>query len=159
MKPLSLAGKHYTGHSVDEFMTLILIQSIATGIQLEGSTPTGVLIINAHKIISQEKGTVEMELKENNIEFLTGYNTATVTFSNRRHITRIKKLYAQRGDEFISYHENADGSICATLPLSWVKINPGAKHDPSKPKRQMSEEQKKKLLEALARGRAARKSN
>lgn len=99
-------------------MTLILIQSIATGIQLEGSTPTGVLIINVHKIISQEKGTVEMELKENNIEFLTGYNTATVTFSNRRHITRIKKLYAQRGDEFISYHENADGSICATLPLS-----------------------------------------
>lgn len=32
-----------------------------------------------------------MELKENVIEFITGDKKATLTFSNRSHITKIKK--------------------------------------------------------------------
>ena len=41
-----------------------------------------------------------MENQENMIEFIAGQKTATVTFSNRKHINRIKKLYEDRKDEF-----------------------------------------------------------
>lgn len=99
-----------------------------------------------------------MEIKENMIEFITGDKFTTVTFSNRKHITRVKKIYKERSEEFLYYHENPDGSLCARFPLSWIKINPGSKPDPSKPKKEMSEERKKMLLDALARGRAAKKS-
>lgn len=142
----------------EESIFRILTLSFAVVTQLVGLNPTRDLIANVCKASSQGKGIIKMELKENNIEFITGTGTMTVTFSNRKHITRVKKLYAQRGAEFLRYFENPDGSICATLPLSWLKINPGAKPDPAKPKRQMSDEQKAKLLDALARGRAARKN-
>lgn len=95
--------------------------------------------------------------KENMIEFISGTRTATVTFTNPKHINRIKKLYQERGDEFKSLYENTDGSICATLPLKWIKINAGSKADPEKPKRTMSEEQKKAFAERMAAVRAAKK--
>ena len=34
--------------------------------------------------------------KENMIEFISGQRTATVSFTNRRHINRIKKLYEEK---------------------------------------------------------------
>ena len=49
--------------------------------------------------------------------------------------------------------ENDDGSICAKLPKKWVKINPGSKPYPNKPKKQMSEEQKARLIEGLRKYR------
>lgn len=63
---------------------------------------------------------------ENAIEFLSREQYATVTFSNRKHISRIKKLYSERKDEFKYFIENKDGTVCAKLPLKWVKINAGA---------------------------------
>ncbi len=90
---------------------------------------------------------------ENVIDFLSGQRTATVSFTNRKHINRIKKIYEDRKDEFKYFHENRDGSICAKIPLKWVKINPGAKPDPNKPKRVVSEEQKKKMRQALEKYR------
>ena len=90
---------------------------------------------------------------ENVIDFLSGQRTATVSFTNRKHINRIKKIYEDRKDEFKYFHENQDGSICAKIPLKWVKINPGAKPDPNKPKRVVSEEQKKKMRQALEKYR------
>ena len=41
-----------------------------------------------------------MENNENMIEFLTHAKTATVTFTNQKHINRIKAIYAERKDEF-----------------------------------------------------------
>ena len=97
-----------------------------------------------------------MENNENMIEFISGTRTATVTFTNRKHISRIKKLYEERGDEFKYYHENEDGSVCAKLPLKWIKINAGSKPG-THAKREMTEEQKQALRERLAKGRAKKK--
>lgn len=63
---------------------------------------------------------------ENCIEWITGDKYATVSYTSRRHINRLKKLYEQRKDEFKYFHQNTDGSICARIPLKWVKNNPGA---------------------------------
>lgn len=83
-----------------------------------------------------------MELKENVIEFLTGDKTATLTFSNRSHITRIKKLYDSHKDDFLYFVENPDGSVCAKVPLKWIRINPPAQ-------REYTEEQKAALAERM----------
>ena len=74
---------------------------------------------------------------ENCIEFLSGERSAVVSFTNKKHINRIKKLYEERKDDFKYFHENTDGSICAKLPLKWIKINSGSKN-----RRVMTEEQK-----------------
>lgn len=68
-----------------------------------------------------------MENNENMIEFISGTKSTTVTFTNKKHINRIKKLYEERKEDFKYYYENEDGSICAKIPLKWVKINPGSK--------------------------------
>ena len=98
-----------------------------------------------------------MENTENVLEFISGTRTATVTFTNKKHINRIKKLYEERKDDFKYFVENPDGSVCAKLPLKWIKINPGSKPDPNKPKREMSEEQKAKLLAGLQKYREQNK--
>ena len=96
------------------------------------------------------------EIKENMIEFISGQHTCTVTFSNKKHINRIKKLYEERGDEFKYYHINEDGSVCAKLPLKWIKVNAGSVPG-TRAKREMTDEQKQALRERLAKGRAKKK--
>ena len=88
---------------------------------------------------------------ENCIEFLSGERSAVVSFTNRKHINRIKKLYEERKDDFKYFHENADGSICAKIPLKWIKINSG-----SKTGRVMTEEQKEAARIRLANARNKR---
>ena len=78
-----------------------------------------------------------MENTENMVEFISGTRTATVTFTNQKHINRMKKLYEERKDDFKYFKENTDGSICAKIPLKWIKINAGSKEG-----RVMTEEQK-----------------
>ena len=85
---------------------------------------------------------------ENCIEFLSGERSAVVSFTNRKHINRIKKLYEERKDDFKYFHENTDGSICAKIPLKWIKLNPG-----SKTGRVMTEEQKEAARVRLANAR------
>lgn len=65
-----------------------------------------------------------MECLENMIEFITGQGTATVTFTNRKHINRIKKLHEVHKDDFKYFVENKDGSVCAKFPLKWIRISP-----------------------------------
>lgn len=74
-----------------------------------------------------------MENKENCIEWFTGNKAATLSLTSRKHITKIKKL-KDAHPEAVELIENKDGSICAYVPLSYIKI--------SAP-RQLSEEQKK----------------
>ena len=78
-----------------------------------------------------------MDSSENVIDFITGERTATVAFTNRKHINRIKNIYEERKDDFKYFRENPDGSICAKIPLKWIKINSGSKEG-----RVMTEEQK-----------------
>ena len=78
-----------------------------------------------------------MENTENMVEFISGSRTATVSFTNRKHINRIKNIYEERKDDFKYFRENPDGSICAKIPLKWIKISPGSKEG-----RIMTEEQK-----------------
>ena len=89
-----------------------------------------------------------MENSENMVEFISGTRTATVTFTNQKHINRIKKLYEERKDDFKYFVENPDGSVCAKIPLKWVRINPG-----SKTGRVMTEEQKEAARIRLANAR------
>lgn len=94
---------------------------------------------------------VEKDFENNNencIEFLSGERSAMVSFTNRKHINRIKKLYEERKEDFKYFHENTDGSICAKIPLKWVKLNPGSKNG-----RVMTEEQKEAARIRLANAR------
>lgn len=43
------------------------------------------------------------------------------------------------------------------FPLKWVKINPDSIHDPNKPKRVLTEEQKEKLIQNLKKYRESKK--
>lgn len=118
---------------------------------------------NVEKILlvkKERKIMVERNFDNNNencIEFLSGEQYAVATFTNRKHITRLKKIYAERKDEIKYFRENKDGSICVKFPLKWVKINPGSIPDPNKPKRVMSEEQKEKMKQALRKYRESQK--
>lgn len=49
-----------------------------------------------------------MENNENMIEFISGTHSATVTFTNQKHINRMKRLYEERKDEFKYFKENSE---------------------------------------------------
>ena len=74
-----------------------------------------------------------MEVTENMVEFITGQRTCVVTFSNPKHINKMKKLYEEHKEDFKYFVENNDGTICVKIPLKRLKISPP---------RKMSEEQK-----------------
>ena len=95
-----------------------------------------------------------MENMENMIEFISGTRTATVTFTNQKHINRIKKIYEERKDDFKYFKENTDGSVCAKIPLKWIKINAG-----SKTGRVMTEEQKEAARKRLEEARKKMNAN
>lgn len=59
---------------------------------------------------------------ENVIEWLDGQKTATGTFSQKKHINKIKKMAEERPDLVQIDWENADGSIVAHFPVSMVKL-------------------------------------
>ncbi len=82
-------------------------------------------------------------MKENNIEWLTGQQTVTVTFTQARFINKVKKL-AESNPEVQILAENSDGSICAHIPLKFIKL--------SAP-RQMTEEQREQARERLKNAR------
>jgi len=90
--------------------------------------------------------------KENMCEFLSGDRTCTVTFTNKKYVNRIKKIYKERKSEFKYFYENEDGSICAKIPLKWFKINPGSIPGTRK-KRELTDGEKAALVERLRSGR------
>jgi len=96
-----------------------------------------------------------MENTENMIEFISGTRSATVTFTNAKHIRKIKELYETHKEDFKYFKQNSDGSICAKIPLKWVRISAGR----TGAKREMTEEQKEVLRQRLAEGRAKAAKN
>lgn len=85
-----------------------------------------------------------MDFKENNIEWITGDNTIAVTLTSQRHINKIRKFAEKKPDE-VKITTNKDGSIYATMPLTYLKFN--------QPK-DFTEEQRKELAERFKNKRA-----
>lgn len=76
--------------------------------------------------------------QENTIEWIRNSDTATVTFSQGRFITKIEKLAEKYPDEVQIVHRNK-GSIVAHIPVHYLQI--------SNRKRDLSEEERKMLSE------------
>lgn len=70
---------------------------------------------------------------ENCMEWHKDQEQATLTLSQRRIISRVEKLAASRPEECQIIARNPDGSVCAHIPVSWIRINP---------KRELTEEQR-----------------
>lgn len=78
-------------------------------------------------------------MNENCIEFLKNSSVATVTFSQGKYISKIRKLAEKFPDDCQITYENEDGSIVAHIPVKWIKIN--------NPQRVMTEEERKRASE------------
>ena len=98
--------------------------------------------INVDVDLEQDKDKNFDRNNENCIEWISGSHTATLTFTNRKHINRIKKLYESHKDDFKYFYENSDGSICCKIPLKWIKVNPGGN-------REYTEEQRAAMAERM----------
>ena len=61
--------------------------------------------------------------RENAIEWINGQNRVTVTLSQGRYISKVKKLAMKFPDEVQIVKENEDGTILAHIPLNYIKIN------------------------------------
>jgi hypothetical protein len=96
--------------------------------------------------MKREKEYVGYGCNENCIEWIKDTDRATLSLSQRRMISKIEKLANERPDECEIIATNTDGSICAHVPRSWIKISP---------KKQVSEENKlaasKRMSEILSR--------
>ena len=79
---------------------------------------------------------------ENVIEWLKDEKTATLSITQVRTITKVMRLSEERPEECKIIAANADGSIVAKVPVSWIKISP--------PK-QFTEEQRKEMGNRLNR--------
>ena len=79
---------------------------------------------------------------ENVIEWIEDSDMATVSLTQGKTITRVKKLAESRPEECRIKSKNADGSICARIPVGWIKINP---------ERELSEEQREQMAERIRR--------
>lgn len=87
--------------------------------------------------------------QENVIEWLRNSETATVTFTQGRYITKIRKLAEKYPDKVQITAENKDGSIVAHIPVKAIKINiiKG---------RELTEDEKKVMAERFAKYRESK---
>lgn len=81
---------------------------------------------------------------ENVIEFLENQESATVTFSQGRYKGKIRKLAEERPGECQIIAENKDGSLCAHIPVKWIRIIPCMK---------LSEEQREQWCLSIQKAR------
>lgn len=79
-------------------------------------------------------------MSENVIEFLRGDTRATLTLSQGRFISQVRKLAEQYPEECGILAQNEDGSICAYVPVTWIQIR--------KPK-ELTEEQRARATDNL----------
>ena len=82
---------------------------------------------------------------ENCVEFLNNQKIMTVSFCSQKWITKIEKLSQSNPDDVEIIAENKDGSICARLPIKYLKIS--APRKVSDEQRQKACERFKKLRE------------
>ena len=82
---------------------------------------------------------------ENVIEFMTNGTRATLSFSQGRYKSAIRKLAEKHPEDCRIIADNEDGSICAHVPGSWLRISPP---------RQYTEEQRQQMGERLKQNRS-----
>lgn len=82
---------------------------------------------------------------ENCIEFLNNQHSITVSFCMPKWINKVNKLKEEHPDDVKILAENKDGSICAKLPIKYLKISVPRKV--SDEQRQAASERFKKLHE------------
>ena len=82
---------------------------------------------------------------ENCIEFLNNQHQITVSFCMQKWINKVKKLKEEHPDDVKILAENEDGSICARLPIKYLKIS--APRKVSDEQRQAASERFRKLRE------------
>ena len=82
---------------------------------------------------------------ENCIEFLNNQHSITVSFCMPKWINKVNKLKEEHPDDVKILAENKDGSICAKLPIKYLKIS--APRKVSDEQRQAASERFKKLHE------------
>ena len=63
------------------------------------------------------------DLRENAIEWINGQERVTVTLSQGRYISKVKRLAEKFPEEVEIVKINKDGTILAHIPLSYIKIN------------------------------------
>lgn len=80
--------------------------------------------MNKSKNITRECCDEQRVNSENTVEFFTNGKRATVSFSQRRYKRIIYRLAETRSEECQIVAENADGSLCAHVPVTWIKIAP-----------------------------------
>lgn len=90
------------------------------------------------------------ENKENCIEWLTGQNMIVLSLTQERMINKVRKLKQKFPDE-VKIKTNKDGSICAKMPLSYLKLN----HTEREPK-ELTDEEKKEIRKRLQAGKKAK---
>ena len=88
-------------------------------------------------------------MRETVYEHLDGGETFTVTAAERSSVAMLRRLKAAHPDEVEIVAENADGSVMAHLPYTWMRIVP-------KRKVVMSEEQKAAAAERMRAVRAGK---
>lgn len=84
---------------------------------------------------------------ENCIEFLNNQHSITVSFCMQKWVNKVKKLKEQHPDDIKIIAENDDGSICAKLPIKYLKLS--AQKQVSDKQRQAASERFKKLRENI----------
>ena len=85
---------------------------------------------------------------ENVIEWITNDQQVTVTLSQRKYITKVRKLAEKFPDEVEIVYTNKDGSIVAHLPLRAIKINLTEKRELTDEQLEGLRERMKKLRES-----------
>lgn len=89
-------------------------------------------------------------LIENGIEWLENDKRVCITLTKGKLKNKILKLYETHRDSFDYFVQNQDGSICANIPIEWIKISP------KKQSYIITDEQKQALKERLAMARQAK---
>lgn len=87
---------------------------------------------------------------ENCIEFLTGDEIVTVTFSSRKWVNKMKQLAEKFPSQVEIVANNDDGSIVAHIPIECIKIKS------PKSEISLSEEQRNNLRERMLKYHAER---
>ena len=86
------------------------------------------------------------DYRENCIEWLNGQDTISVTLSQGRYISKVRKLAKKYPDLVQILAENDDGSIFAHMPIKSLKLNIIS------PK-ELGNDEKEKLVERLSQGK------
>lgn len=63
-----------------------------------------------------------MDFRDNHIEWITGDSRITVTLTQKRFINRVLKLAKKHEDAVEIVANNADGSLCAHLPINALHL-------------------------------------